>query len=52
MIGVVKDILLIYSNCRAFNSSDSAIYRYNGKMMNLTESLLRVHVGVMKCIDE
>ena len=44
VFGVVKDIFLIYSNCRVFNSSDSTIYRYNGKMMALTESLLRTHV--------
>lgn len=43
--GVVEDILLIYTNCRLYNGSDSSIYRYSLKMMTLTVDLVRQWVS-------
>lgn len=43
--GVVEDILLIYTNCRLYNGSDSSIYRYSLKMMSLTVELFRQWVS-------
>ena len=39
--GVVEDINLIYANCRRYNGSDSAVYRYSMKMADVTAGLLR-----------
>ena len=39
--GVVEDLNLIYTNCRLYNGSDSSLYRYAIKMMDLTGTLLR-----------
>lgn len=39
--GVVEDLNLIYANCRLYNGSDSSLYRYAIKMMDLTGTLLR-----------
>ena len=41
LVGVVRDIFLIYANCRLYNGSDSSAYRYCQKMLTLTEALLR-----------
>lgn len=44
MVGIVRDIFLIYTNCRVYNGCDSSVYRYCMKMINLTETLLRYWV--------
>ena len=45
LVGVVRDIYLIYANCRLFNPSDSSAYRYCQKMLALTEMLLKQWVA-------
>lgn len=48
LVGVVRDIYLIYANCRLFNPSDSSAYRYCQKMMALTEMLLKQWVAACR----